>query len=696
MTETIRYTRIGKDDVAFGTGQFEVELADGRRVVMSEVDIGSIIQDPTLSTPFSILPAGASVARPLTERFADHLNVRDYGALGDDLTDDTAAIQATIAKASASSKCVYIPSGVYQVSGVMLPDTMSVIGDGYSSVLKLQDGAKTAVVRNEHWDSIGNSRIVLSNLRIDGNHANNVGSTPQEEDGISFRKVDDVLIDRVWVHNCRVFGIFIGWSQSGVPNPPQGPSRRVTITNSFIFDCGVGEASGVGGIVVTNGQYVLINNCHVRNVFNVGIRLESQNPNIGDQQSYIVVANNTVNADSAGTLIGITVEGRNAPAGTGLVTGTQVVNNTIVGTLNGIRTGNLSGNVVLSNNSIISVTQDGIVLQAGTTGATVTGNTIRAPGRYGISNGAAGDSPNDNVINNNAITSAGREAIYFDRGLRNMIGANLIRDPGQSGTNLYDAISLAPLSVDECFGSIISGNSIRDTTDKMRNGIHVIDTSLVEITGNVIEKARSTAIMLERVRTSLITGNRIHNPGSSSPGSYHGIHLLANLGGDATDNLISNNVIIDTANNIFGGITTQQVAGLTDRNAIMTNIVRGAQVPIYHANGMQDNVGLGNTGSPGTGWTDRLFGSLVLSGTVVTGSSFTAVDGTILYKDPGGATQSLDPAGIFHFGHLIVVIHFGSSGTVVVDSGGGAYSIAAFQRGIFTFDGATWRKVFVG
>ena len=48
--ETIRFTQLGEQDLRFGTGTFEITLADGRKVVLSEVDVGEILNDSTKST----------------------------------------------------------------------------------------------------------------------------------------------------------------------------------------------------------------------------------------------------------------------------------------------------------------------------------------------------------------------------------------------------------------------------------------------------------------------------------------------------------------------------------------------------------------------------------------------------------------------------------------------------------------------
>lgn len=49
-TEVIRYTQLGEEDVRFGLGTFEVILADGRKVVLSEVDVGAILNEAARST----------------------------------------------------------------------------------------------------------------------------------------------------------------------------------------------------------------------------------------------------------------------------------------------------------------------------------------------------------------------------------------------------------------------------------------------------------------------------------------------------------------------------------------------------------------------------------------------------------------------------------------------------------------------
>ena len=64
----------------------------------------------------SVTPTGATTARTLAARFADVINVKDFGAVGDGSTDDTAAIQAAMNAVPAVGAIVYFPAGTYLVT----------------------------------------------------------------------------------------------------------------------------------------------------------------------------------------------------------------------------------------------------------------------------------------------------------------------------------------------------------------------------------------------------------------------------------------------------------------------------------------------------------------------------------------------------------------------------------------------------
>jgi hypothetical protein len=73
-------------------------------------------------TPFTA--TGTTFARNLVTRESDLVNVKDFGAVGDGVTDDTAAIQSAIdAVYAVGGGTVYFPSGEYLVSASSLVET---------------------------------------------------------------------------------------------------------------------------------------------------------------------------------------------------------------------------------------------------------------------------------------------------------------------------------------------------------------------------------------------------------------------------------------------------------------------------------------------------------------------------------------------------------------------------------------------
>lgn len=71
----------------------------------------------------TVVSTGSTTARSLKDRFAEFANVKDFGAVGDGIADDTAAIQAAIDyvaySAATKKKGVYIPDGTYKTTNTI-------------------------------------------------------------------------------------------------------------------------------------------------------------------------------------------------------------------------------------------------------------------------------------------------------------------------------------------------------------------------------------------------------------------------------------------------------------------------------------------------------------------------------------------------------------------------------------------------
>jgi hypothetical protein len=76
--------------------------------------VGSLFTAATIGA--SSGNGAVAVARTLANRFADVVNVKDFGAVGDGVADDTDAIQRAINAAGQGSGAVTLPKGIYSVN----------------------------------------------------------------------------------------------------------------------------------------------------------------------------------------------------------------------------------------------------------------------------------------------------------------------------------------------------------------------------------------------------------------------------------------------------------------------------------------------------------------------------------------------------------------------------------------------------
>ena len=107
----------------------------------------------------SVVAAGSTQPRSLSDRFADTVNVKDFGAVGDGTTDDTAAIQAAIDLAiSNGNTTVIVPQGRYKLSAIFDLDRTS-LPTGYVANLEQRRANKALIIynaNNVHLKGVGN------------------------------------------------------------------------------------------------------------------------------------------------------------------------------------------------------------------------------------------------------------------------------------------------------------------------------------------------------------------------------------------------------------------------------------------------------------------------------------------------------------------------------------------------------------
>ena len=114
------------------------------------------------SPDFTATGTGAAT-RAVTDKLGDAISVKDFGAVGDGLTNDTTAIQNAIN----AHDTVFIPTGEYLITGtITLTARKSLIGAGQSAVLKCQDQSFNAIEVTEDHCALHNFRIEGSDIGI--------------------------------------------------------------------------------------------------------------------------------------------------------------------------------------------------------------------------------------------------------------------------------------------------------------------------------------------------------------------------------------------------------------------------------------------------------------------------------------------------------------------------------------------------
>lgn len=167
----------------------------------------------TIGTPAAGTVTDLSVASGsrLYNRINDWVDVKDYGATGNGVSDDTAAIVLAVNKqAAVGGGMVYFPPGTYLVSApISLPGNVSIWGNGAGSIIR----AKIAI--NSIF-SITGSTVSIRDVLLDGNSY--LASAAISNTGQSYSVVEGCVIQ-----NC---GNGYTHADAGASGPSQSPIVR--------------------------------------------------------------------------------------------------------------------------------------------------------------------------------------------------------------------------------------------------------------------------------------------------------------------------------------------------------------------------------------------------------------------------------------------------------------------------------------
>lgn len=241
---------------------------------------------------FAALPAfgyttNATYSPTKRQRGSTVRNVRDYGAVGDGVHDDTAAFNQAIASLPTSGGTVNVPAGTYLIDpyrggayGIKLRSYMLLNMDP-QAILK----SKTVNVKKSRIINIpsGLTQVEVAGGQIRGERATHVyasGTTDEWNMGISISGANHVTIRDLWVGNCTGDGICTGGGSTDleIVNIVSTNNRRqgLSITHSYnvkVYDSEFSYTKGTKpecGIDIepdppTTATDIVISNCNLSN-----------------------------------------------------------------------------------------------------------------------------------------------------------------------------------------------------------------------------------------------------------------------------------------------------------------------------------------------------------------------------------------------------------------------------------------------
>ena len=236
------------------------------------------------------MPAFALTTPPSRTRGTTVRNVKDYGAFGDGVHDDTAAIQAAINSLPTTGGTVIIPAGTYLI------DTSKKINLRSLMLFQMETGAilkakTSSLIRHYLIYVNGKSDVEIAGGQLVGDrdtHNYTTGSTHEWGHGIQILGGKRVTVRDLHVSKCTGDGVCIGGMSADVviANIISTNNRRqgLSITNcSYIrvydseFSYTKGTAPECGIDIEPDDGYtcntVLIQNCRVNNNNRYGINI---------------------------------------------------------------------------------------------------------------------------------------------------------------------------------------------------------------------------------------------------------------------------------------------------------------------------------------------------------------------------------------------------------------------------------------
>lgn len=202
------------------------------------------------------LANGSTNSRTMGARFADQINIKDFGAIGDGVADDTAAIKAAVAAATTNPKVIIFPEGEYNIStnteGEILFDvpTNTIIRGEGNPILRVQPNSLRKFRVFGFFDCEDGG---IENITVIGNKATNTAPNADgQAPGITFNGCSRMFVRDVVSNGHMGDGATLGGLD-------YFSNKEITFTNCIFDD------NGRQGCSVIHAEDITFDSCTFSN-----------------------------------------------------------------------------------------------------------------------------------------------------------------------------------------------------------------------------------------------------------------------------------------------------------------------------------------------------------------------------------------------------------------------------------------------
>jgi hypothetical protein len=366
----------GEASVWLGSFPYKFRLTDSNNVVIWTVDnvgtqdVLAMLAKPSGSSLIGYQAPGEGwVARTVQSKLRETVSVKDFGATGDGVSNDTQAFVSALQAGAGAS--VYVPPGQYLCSPFVIPNGTCLFGDSSNSCVIIASSAiadLSPLVSNEDTTgpTISDSGITLRGLTFTGK---NISSPSRTAGLVEFTYARDIVITSCAFHYSQYRAVsFMSCLHVDNTSCNFANCGTVTVDSSVV---NVGKVAVTEPAVPILSYDISFSECSFNDNLNTCLHLDGGN----------VSVNNNVFYKNAGVAVSLVGNDSNVSSNKIGEQGAVITTTTPSVTTGGIGISIAGIQHNITGNSIYNTSSDCIVIQDNAFMINITGNSMINPGR---------------------------------------------------------------------------------------------------------------------------------------------------------------------------------------------------------------------------------------------------------------------------------------------------------------------------